>query len=236
MTGAHPRVGLRPTGSARYAAVLLRVAWLAILLGLSLQLAVLLATAGFGIFAGVRPLLADTVKGVGWSLLVCTGIAVGRAGAKLRVPLMGITGLLAAPLALTVANMLQKGVAEALAVAGPRVGVPALWVLGLKAAEYGCLGVALGWVGRQAWGGLLAHLEAGLVIATVFGETMLALVTLTGPKPPSVAAFVARGVNELLFPIGWALVVFVTGALATRLDPGRSDRSQQPTLEQARCA
>ncbi len=83
-----------PAGST---ALLLRVAWLAILLGLVLQLALLLAGAGFGVFAGLRPLVAETARNVGWSVLVCTGVAVGRVAANGRPPLMGIAGLLAAP-------------------------------------------------------------------------------------------------------------------------------------------
>jgi hypothetical protein len=43
-------------------AMLLWVAWLAILLGLLLQLALLLAAAGFGIFAGLGPLVAETAR------------------------------------------------------------------------------------------------------------------------------------------------------------------------------
>ena len=60
-----------------------------------------------------RTLLAETLRTVSWSLLVCVGVALGRVAAKGRLPLEGITGLLAAPLALTAANAIQKGVAEA---------------------------------------------------------------------------------------------------------------------------
>jgi hypothetical protein len=97
---------------------LLRVAWLAILLGLLLQLAVLLVAVGFGTAPSPGPLLAETLKTVSWSLLVCVGVALGRVAAKGRIPLEGITGLLAAPLALTAANTVQKGVAEAVNAAG----------------------------------------------------------------------------------------------------------------------
>ena len=132
-------------------ATLLRVAWLAILLGLLLQLALLLVAAGFGKDISPRPLLAETLKTVSWSLLVCVGVALGRVAAKGQVPLEGITGLLAAPLALTAANAIQKGVAEAVNATGVPAGPAPLWVLAIKAAEYGCLGLALEWVGRRAW-------------------------------------------------------------------------------------
>src|SRR5215217_5295731 len=95
-------------------ATLLGVAWLAIVLGLLLQLALLLVAAGFGNVAGSRSLLAEACRTVCWSLLVCVGVALGRVAAKGRVPLEGVSGLLAAPLASTAANAVQKGVAEAL--------------------------------------------------------------------------------------------------------------------------
>jgi hypothetical protein len=112
--------GRRPKAAAPPGpwATLLRVAWLAILLGLLLQLAVLLVAVGFGTAPSPGPLLAETLKTVSWSLLVCVGVALGRVAAKGRIPLEGITGLLAAPLALTAANTVQKGVAEAVNAAG----------------------------------------------------------------------------------------------------------------------
>jgi len=89
-------------------ATLLRVAWLAIALGVLLQLALLLVAAGFGKGISPRPVLAETLKTVSWSLLVCVGVALGWVAAKGRLPLEGVTGLLAAPVALTAANTVQK--------------------------------------------------------------------------------------------------------------------------------
>jgi hypothetical protein len=225
-----PRPGAEPTPpvSAGFWAMLLRVAWLAILLGLLLQLALLLTAIGLGIFAGVRPLLADTVRNVAWSVLVCTGIALGRGASKSRMPLMGVTGLLAAPVALNVANMLQKGIAEALGVARPAGGLAPLGVMLIKAAEYGCLGAALGWMGRRAWGGALEHLGIGLVAGLVFGAAMLALAAQSAPKPLRADAFVVRGINELVFPVGCALAVYAAEVLGKHVRADGSQASQQP--------
>jgi hypothetical protein len=213
-----PRPGAEPTPPvpAGFWAMLLRVAWLAILLGLLLQLALLLAAIRLGIFAGARPLVADTVRNVSWSVLVCTGIALGRGASKGRVPLMGVTGLLAAPVALNVANMLQKAIAEALDVAGPARGLAPLGMMLVRAAEYGCLGAALWWIGRRASGGALEHLVIGLLTGLAFGAAMLALVAQSAPRPLGADAFVVRGVNELLFPIGCALVVYAATVLGRR--------------------
>jgi hypothetical protein len=210
--------------SAGSKAMLLRVAWLAILLGLLLQLALLLAAAGFGIFAGLRPLVAETARNLGWSVLVCTGVAVGRVAAKGRPPLMGIAGLLAAPLALTVANTIQKGMAAALDLP-EAVGAASVWVLVLKAAEYGCLAAALGWIGRRAWAGAPAYGAVGLLAGLVFGGAALVVVAQSAPIPLSTAALMVKGVNELVFPVGCALVIYTAEILGKRV---RTPRIQQP--------
>lgn len=212
----------KPTTPRSPWVTLLRVAWLAILLGLLLQLALLLVAAGFGTVTGPQPLLAEASKTVSWSLLVCVGVALGRVVAKGRVPLEGATGLLAAPLALTAANTLQKGVAEALNVAGAAVGPAPLWVLAIKAAEYACLGLALGWIGRRAWGSALGHAGAGLVTGIVFGGAFLTIIIQSAP-PLSTPSLLARGVNELLFPIGCALVVFIAEVLGRHVAPAPAD-------------
>jgi len=204
-------------------ATLLRVAWLAILLGLLLQLAVLLVATGFGTAISPRPLLAETLRTVSWSLLVCMGVALGRVAAKGRLPLEGVTGLLAAPLALTAANAVQKGVAEAVNAAGVPAGPAPLWVLAIKAAEYGCLGLALEWVGRRAWGSALGHLAVGLLVGVVFGGLFLTVVVRSAPTPLSTPSLLAKGLNELLFPVGCALVVFIAEVLRTHLDPATAE-------------
>ena len=200
-------------------ATLLRVAWLAIVLGLLLQLAVLLVAASFGKDITPQPVLAETFKTVSWSLLVCIGVALGRVAGKGRMPLEGVTGLLAAPLALTAANAVQKGVAEAVNATGVPAGPAPGWVLAIKAAEYGCLGLALEWVGRRAWHSALGHIAVGLLTGVVFGGMFLAVMVRSAPTPLSTSSLVARGLNELLFPVGCALVVFIAEVLRTYLDP-----------------
>jgi hypothetical protein len=209
---------VRPRAPSGPWATLLRVAWLAILLGLLLQVAMLLVAAGFGADISPRPVLAETFKTVSWSLLVCVGVALGRVAAKGRLPLEGVTGLLAAPLALTAANAVHKGVAEAVDADGVPAGPAPLWVLAIKAAEYGCLGLALEWVGRRAWHSALGHLAVGLLVGVVFGGLLLTVVVQSSPAPLAIPLLVARGLNELLFPVGCALVVFIAEVLRAHVD------------------
>jgi hypothetical protein len=197
---------------------LLRVAWLAILLGLIMEALLLLLTAGFGIFPGLKPIAADLVKQVSWSTIVCVGLALGTAISKARAPLMGLLGLLAAPLAFDVSRVLHQGTVKTLEITGSGVDAPPVLLLALlKAIEYGCLGLAIGWIGQRTWGGAMAHLATGLAVGLVFGGTILALTYLMSPEPLAPADLVSRGTNEILFPVGCSLVLFAATALGKRV-------------------
>ena len=196
---------------------LFRVAWLAILLGFAMEALLLLFTAGFGIFPGLRPVAADLVRQVSWSTIVCAGLALGTAVSKARAPLMGVLGLLAAPVAFTISRSLHQGAVKTLEIAGSGADAPPVLLLAvLKAVEYACLGLAIGWLGRRAWGGLSAHLATGLLVGLVFGGTIVALTYQMSPEPPVTAALVSRGANEILFPVGCSLVLFAATAIGKR--------------------
>jgi hypothetical protein len=200
-------------------ATLLRVAWLAILLGFVMEALLLLFAAGFGIFPGLKPMAADLVRQVSWSTIVCVGLALGTAVTKARVPLMGVLGLLAAPVAFTVSRSLHQGAVKTLEIAGSGADAPPVLLLAvLKAVEYACLGLAIGWLGRRAWGGMSAHLATGLLVGLVFGGTIVALTYQMSSEPPATADLVARGANEILFPVGCSLVLFAATAIGKRTE------------------
>ena len=209
---SHARAGLGST--------LFRVAWLAILLGFAMEILLLLFTAGFEILPGFRSILVDLIGKVSWSALVCAGLAIGTAASKVRAPFMGLLGLLAAPLAFHVSRTLQQGVAKTLevAAAGAPVGSYTLILLALlKAVEYGCLGAAIGWIGRRPWGGALAHLAVGLAVGILFGGAIVSFTYWTAPEPLAAADLFSRGVNEILFPVGCSLVLYSATALGERV-------------------
>jgi hypothetical protein len=108
--------------------------------------------------------------------------------------------------------------------AGVPAGPAPLWVLAIKAAEYGCLGLVLEWVGRRAWGSALGHLAVGLLVGIIFGGVFLTVVVQSAPTSLATPTLLAKGVNELLFPVGCALVVFIAEVFRTHLDPAAVDR------------
>lgn len=195
---------------------LMRVAWLAILLGLGIEVVLLLVSIFGGSDTGT--FVADTVRSVSWSVFVCVGLAVGTAITKAQVPVMGLFGLLAAPAAFEASRVLHKGTVEALALSGgaDAGGTSTVLIAIIKGIEYGCLGLIIGWVGGRAWGGAAAHIVAGLVIGAVFGGSIIAVVYFVDPGSFSTTDLLSRGINELLFPMGCALVLFSARSLAER--------------------
>jgi len=196
---------------------ILKAAWLAVALGIAIEGSIVAAAALFGGSPGARPVSADLVQKVSWSLLVCVALAVARTASRATPVVMAGVGLLAAPAAFAVARGLHKGVAQALGLAAVAATAPSPVVLALlKGLEYALLGLAIGWIARKSWGGLAAHSAAGLAAGILFGVPVLVLTAAALPGQPA-AAHAARAVNELLFPVGCALVLYASDTLGKRL-------------------
>src|SRR5215204_5716868 len=143
-----------PEPTSDFGATLLRVAWLAILLGLAMEVLLLVLGGALGDVLGLRSMVADFIRNITWSVFVCVGLAVGTAVAKARAPLMGFMGLFSAPLAFEASRVLHKGTLGALAVSMPGgEAVSPLLTAGVKGIEYGVLGLLVGWVSQRPWGG-----------------------------------------------------------------------------------
>lgn len=178
-----------------------RVAWLAILLGVVIT--VLKALGGAGV-PGLGELLGSGL----WPYLVCLGVAVGGAVAAGRPLVAGPLALLLTPAAFLLAKAIQKGVAVLADGAAPDAlfSNGLLLEAGLRAVEYAVLGAGLAWLGRQAWGGALAHLGLGLMVGLLFGPLIAAFL-----PPDNIISWVAE---ELVFPIGCALIIYASETLA----------------------
>lgn len=196
---------------------ILQAAWLAIALGLAIEGLILASSGLFGGAPGARPATADLVQKVSWSLVLCVALAIARTASRASGVVLGLTGLLAAPLAFAIARGLHKGAAQALGlVAAATPGPSPLLIAGLKGLEYALLGMAVAWVARRPWGGFAAHAAAGGAAALLFGVPILALM-LSATPGVTAAGIAARAVNELLVPVGCALVLYASDTLGRRL-------------------
>src|SRR5438309_5966989 len=75
----------------------LHAAWLAILLGVLIEAALLILANVFSTYQTIAPFVSDLVQKISWSMIVCAALAVGTAASKLQGAVMGVIGLLAAP-------------------------------------------------------------------------------------------------------------------------------------------
>ncbi|MGH9361605.1 MAG: hypothetical protein ACRD2T_06780, partial [Thermoanaerobaculia bacterium] len=197
----------------------LRVAWLAIGLGIALEVLLLTVAAYTGTQgSSPRPFVADLVHKVSWSFLVCVGLALGTVAGKARSAVMGFLGLVSAPLAFATSKALHKGAAEALGLAAAAGGPSPLLIALLKAVEYGVLGAALGRLGKRARGRVGGYVGLGLLTGFVFGGAMIVVTVAAGAKA-DLASLLARGINEVLFPVGCSLVLYASEAIGKRLAP-----------------
>jgi hypothetical protein len=197
---------------------LLRVAWLSIGLGLALEI-LLLVLAAFTDTAGAspKPFIADLAQKISWSFIVCVGLAFGSTAARAREGVMGLLGLLSAPAGFAVARIVHKVAKDALGAAGTvGAGASPLLIAGLKGVEYAVFGALLAWIGKRSMG-LGAHVGTGLAIGLTFGIAIVAATVQAAAAPPAAVDLVAKGVNEVMFPVGCALVLYASGAMAKKL-------------------
>ena len=191
----------------------LRAAWLAIGLGILLEVLVLMLAAFTGT-AGEsgRPALADLAQKVSWSFLVCIGLAFGAAIKKVREIAMGGIGLFAAPAAFAAAKAIHKGLGQALGVVAPGspLSIPLLIAV-LKGIEYAVLGAALGRLTNRGRG-LGSHAGAGLAVGLTFGLVLTWATGHLSATPSSPIGLAGNGINEVLFPVGCALVIYASEA------------------------
>jgi hypothetical protein len=104
-------------------------AWMSILLGLLIEIALLVTAVGFGKAERLSPFIADLAGMMSWSVLVCVGLAIGSAAAGLRGPVMGLLGLLSAPAGFALAKAAHKSAAQALDVAIAAAAPPPAFAL-----------------------------------------------------------------------------------------------------------
>jgi len=197
---------------------LLRSSWWAILLGLlleALQLAV--GKGAGGAVPGAGAVLAESAQKVTWSWIVCVALACGTAATRMAPGALGLLGMLSAPVAFGAARAVHKGVAAAVSADMPPGASP--WLLaGVKAAEYAVFGLLVARLARrQPAAPLPAFVGRGLLVGAAFGALLLFIMDrAAAPAGLPMAVLLARGVNELFFPVGCACVLWSTGALTRK--------------------
>lgn len=174
--------------------------------GLGLLMEALLALGG----AATATLSSLLDKGL-WPFLVCLAVAVGQSLAGASPPRAGAFAALLTPAAFLLAKVSQKGAVTLLDGTAPGALVTEALLLeaGIRAVEYAVLAAALTWLARQPWSGVVAYLGAGAGVGLLFGLVSAAIL------PPE--TLIGWAVEELVFPIGCALIIFVSETMTQLL-------------------
>lgn len=198
-----PRHDPETRGLAR----LLRIAWLAVLLGLIVQVLIVVAKVGVGgPFPGLS-WLPDLLGGITWALIVCAGVGLGVAAGEGRKAVMGVLGLISAPLGFLAAKSIQRAVQAFLDAPVDTITPLFYATTAVRTIQYAVLGAALGWLLSRPGSGLKSFALVGFLAGLVFGALTLGLTLSIGQ--PTVPQLAALAVNELLFPIGCAVVIYL---------------------------
>jgi len=188
------------------------VVFWSVVIGIALELILLAIAAYARSMPSQAQAFAQVASKITWSSIVCIGIACGLSLANSRERVMGLLGAVSGPIGFAVARSVHKGTLQAIAnapevVAQPEVLSPFV-LAGIKVVEYGVFGYWLGRVSRDERAPLTRFLRAGLVIGVVFGSTILFALRAVKPEALPIE-YVSKGINEMVFPIGCSLVLFV---------------------------
>jgi hypothetical protein len=207
----------RAAGTHNIVHILMSAAWMSILLGITVECAVLAIRLAAGSAPSLSQSFVEFAGSVSWSTVVCSGIAIGTAAARQRDRVMGVLGFVSAPFGWAAAKGLQRGTQWMLGVPVDSVGLLVVQVGALKTVEYCLLGYL---VGRMLLGGrstLVRHACLGLAAGVVFGLSIVAVNIVHAPQHHLARAkLLGLVINELLFPIGCSMVLYFVGRLSDR--------------------
>ncbi|MCE5290387.1 MAG: hypothetical protein LLG14_14265 [Nocardiaceae bacterium] len=183
---------------------------LAIVLGLAIQLA-MIVTRAIGADS-IDNVLSETVGNVSWSVIVCFGVTAGTTIRKSTAPVAAAIAFVCAPIALGVAKGAQRGVNELSGVEPEAMTSSLLLIAAVKAVQYGFLAFMLNRLSGRGVDQLLTYMAVGAGAGATFGLLNVLIRSLTSSLTVSDLAPIA--INELLFPMGCAIAVYVAASVA----------------------
>lgn len=207
------------------------VAVLAVGLGLFMQALVVVLRLADGVVIPEARTIAELMGAITWSVIVCTGVAIGMSIGKARAVLAGGLALFFAPIALASAKAVEK-VMLAIMEASVTPAVLSLELVGIvRAAEYGLLALMLTLLTERRAVRFVPYALAGATVGLIFGGLVTAMTLLAG-APSTPVAIATLAAKEIGSPIGCALVIFV-GQMISRSFRlyGRANRRVQAAAE-----
>jgi hypothetical protein len=138
-----------------------------------------------------------------------------------------LAGVISAPGGFVIARAVHKGLGNALGVAAPNVAT-LLFVLALliKATQYGLLGWAIVRIAASNRATLRTFVGVGLLSGIIFGGAFTIVQWFFAHPSPRALAMTA--VNEVFFPVGCAMVLYVVDLLSRRVPAPAPSASPSP--------
>jgi hypothetical protein len=209
----------RRAASGALTTQLFAAAWMAVALAFALEALTALGAFTLGRTSSAQVFLASVGQKIGWGTLVCVGLAFAKAFKPKDAGAAAWAGILGAPAAFTIARAIHKGLAQAMGFDIAATAPMLLLLLAtIKALEYGVLGAVLARLDERSSATVGNYLRTGCWVAVVFGGAALGALAAFGSRSPTAADWLARAINELLFPIGCALILFAASAAGKRLN------------------
>lgn len=198
----------------KIAKAVFHTSWMAILLGILIEVVIVVIQSFGGLPGGFEPYMADLVQKTSWAFLVCIALTLATITLKFRIPVMGIVGFIAAPAAFIIARALHGGARYALGLdPAASDGTSPIVVAVIKSIQYGILGTSLAFISKYTWGRALAHLWIGSLVAVLFGGALIAYSAQAASVAVPTLGLLAKSAGELIFPIGCALITFLAQSL-----------------------
>lgn len=184
-----------------------RVGLLSVVLAVLLELLQIVVTVAVGADYGPSKVARDTLLKLPWTVIVCVSLWAAITLGADRTKLIAIVGLLAAPIASLVARSVAELAHAFTAAAAPAAAPAPLLVAALRGLEYAVLALVVLWLRRRVRSAALHHAAAGLLVGLLFGSALLILIVRFASEPVTIGTLMAWTINELLFPVGCALIL-----------------------------
>jgi hypothetical protein len=159
-------------------------------------------------------------------LIVCVALWSGLTFGRGSAAIAGLVALATAPIASLTAHALAEMAATYTLSAMHEMLVSPYLVAAQKGVAYVVLALLLLWLWTRTRATAWQHAAAGLTVGLLFGGALLLVEAAWGERPLTVPVLVARAANEVLFPIGCALLLWHVRA-RTLVADRRSRRSRR---------
>lgn len=179
---------------------------------------------------GLPELTRDFILRTPWSILVCVAVWSGLVYGRGSAAVTGLVAAVSAPVASLVAHALaETGASVGLSAVHEMLVSPYL-VAAQKGVAYAVLALLVLWLWARRRATAWHHAAAGLVVGLLFGGALLLLEAQRGMGHMTAAILVAGVVNEVLFPIGCAVLLWHARARTLAVDKQSGGRGLPWTL------